>query len=162
MDKDTLMAHVIDLTVGWLANGNARVSADDVTAFLKSASLAVASLDSPADTGGVESPSEHVPATSVRKSLASEDHIISMIDGKPYRALKRHLTTNGLTPDEYRARYNLKSDYPMTAPSYSVARSALAKSNGLGRKKGDTAAARKANSVKVPARRKALTPKFGA
>jgi predicted transcriptional regulator len=42
----------------------------------------------------------------VRKSLASPEFIISMIDGKPYRVLRRHLTTHGLSPDEYRARYN--------------------------------------------------------
>jgi hypothetical protein len=70
----------------------------------------------------------------VRKSLASPDRIISMIDGKPYRTLRRHLSTHGLTPDEYRARYKLKPDYPMVAPAYSEARRAMAKKIGLGRK----------------------------
>ncbi|EZP56491.1 ROS/MUCR transcriptional regulator family protein [Sphingomonas sp. RIT328] len=69
---------------------------------------------------------------SVRKSLASRDHIISMIDGKPYRTLRHHLATNGLTPDEYRQRYALKSDYPMVAPSYCESRSVMAKTIGLG------------------------------
>lgn len=57
-----------------------------------------------------------------------------MIDGKPYRMLKRHLGANGLTPDEYRERYGLKSDYPMAAPSYLASRSETARRNGLERK----------------------------
>ncbi|PTW44186.1 ROS/MUCR transcriptional regulator protein [Sphingomonas faeni] len=61
-----------------------------------------------------------------------------MIDGKPYKTLRRHLSTNGLTPKEYRTRYNLKSDYPMVAPSYSEARRTMAKFIGLGRKPGQT------------------------
>jgi len=69
-----------------------------------------------------------------RKSLANPDHIISMIDGKPYRMLRRHLTTHGLTPDEYRKRYHLPADYPMVAPNYAAQRSALAVKIGLGRK----------------------------
>ena len=63
----------------------------------------------------------------MRKSLASKDHIISMIDGKPYKTLRRHLSTNGMTPDEYRARYNLKPDYPMVAENYSEARRTMAR-----------------------------------
>ena len=58
-----------------------------------------------------------------------------MIDGKPYKTLRRHLSTHGLTPESYRARYNLKSDYPMVAPSYSDHRREVAKKLGLGRKK---------------------------
>ena len=79
-----------------------------------------------------EAPTEYTPAVSVRKSLASKDHIISLIDGKPYRTLRRHLTGHGLTPAEYRARYNLKADYPIVAESYSEARRTMAKRIGLG------------------------------
>ncbi|MGK4495599.1 MucR family transcriptional regulator, partial [Klebsiella pneumoniae] len=83
----------------------------------------------------------------VRKSLASKDHIISMIDGKPYKTLRRHLATHGMTPAEYRERYGLKPDYPMVAETYSESRRAMAKKIGLGRKpgarKGDGAAAAK-------------------
>jgi predicted transcriptional regulator len=70
----------------------------------------------------------------VRKSLANRDRIISMIDGAPYASLKRHLTSHGLTPAEYRAHFGLKPDYPMVAPGYSEGRRALAKQLGLGRK----------------------------
>jgi len=79
---------------------------------------------------------EHKPAISVRKSLASDDHIISMIDGKPYKALRRHLASHGLTDEEYRARYKLSADYPMVSRSYSAARATMAKAIGLGRKAG--------------------------
>ena len=125
-----------ELTVAWLSNPNTRTSADDVPAFLTSMHDAVARLTSPAVAEPEVEAAEHAPAVSVRKSLASPDHIISMIDGKPYKTLRRHLSTNGLTPAEYRQRYNLKDDYPMVAATYSEARRAMAKAIGLGRKAG--------------------------
>ena len=126
-----------ELTVAWLANPNTRSSADDVPTFLKSMFDAVSSLGTPPATETPAQPAqEHAPAVSVRKSLASKDHILSMIDGKPYKALRRHLASRGLTPDQYRERYNLKADYPMVAEAYSESRRAMAKSIGLGRKAG--------------------------
>jgi len=102
---------------------------------------AVARLSAPAmPLSEAEPAQDHTPAVSVRKSLANPDHIISMIDGKPYKALRRHLSTNGLTPDEYRRRYGLKPDYPMVAANYSESRRAMAHKNGLGRKAGAAAA----------------------
>ena len=72
------------------------------------------------------------PAVPVRKSVG-EDFIICLEDGKKLKMLKRHLrTTYGMTPDEYRAKWNLPRDYPMVAPAYAAARSQLAKSLGLG------------------------------
>jgi len=133
-----------DLTMAWLSNPNTRAGADDVPHFLKLMhgavnELAGSSIPAPV---AAEAGEEFTPATTVRKSLASKDHIISMIDGKPYRTLRRHLSTHGLTPEEYRARYKLKPDYPMTAESYSEARRAMAKKIGLGRKPGQSAAAK--------------------
>jgi predicted transcriptional regulator len=84
---------------------------------------------------------EHVPAVSVRKSLSSPDHIISLIDGKPYKTLKRHLATHGLTDKQYRERYKLPASYPMVAPGYSEARRAVAEKSGLGRKRPTSPAA---------------------
>lgn len=89
---------------------------------------------------------EHVPAVSVRKSLSSPDHIISLIDGKPYKTLKRHLATHGLTEKQYRERYKLPASYPMVAPSYSEARRAVAEKMGLGRKQTTSPAAEAAAS----------------
>ncbi|MDX3911158.1 MAG: MucR family transcriptional regulator [Sphingobium sp.] len=77
---------------------------------------------------------EHVPAVTVRKSLASRDHILSMIDGKPYKSLKRHLSRHGMTPADYRQRFGLPTDYPMVAPGYFEQRREVAKRLGLGRK----------------------------
>jgi len=68
-----------------------------------------------------------------------KDGIISLVDGNKYKMLKRHLSTNGLTPAEYIAKFNLPSDYPMVCSKYSKSRSKLAKTYGLGRKAGSTA-----------------------
>ncbi len=92
---------------------------------------------------------DHVPAVSVRKSIASPDHIISLIDGKPYKTLKRHLGTHGLTPEQYRERYKLPKSYPLVAQNYSDARRAVAQRLGLGRK---TAAAPVTAAAPSPAR----------
>jgi predicted transcriptional regulator len=128
-----------ELTIAWLSNPNTRTSAEDVPSFLRSMHDAVAALGGAvADTPVAAETTEYTPAVSARKSLASKDHIISMIDGKPYKTLRRHLATNGLTPEEYRARYGLKKDYPMVAESYSETRRAMAHKIGLGRKPGQS------------------------
>ena len=75
---------------------------------------------------------EYKPAVTARKSLSSPDHIISLIDGKPYKTLRRHLSGHGMTPEQYRERYNLKPDYPMVARNYSESRRAMAHKIGLG------------------------------
>lgn len=125
-----------DLTIAWLSNPNNRATLDDVSAFLRKMHADVLALADNAtateDAGEETASTAFAPAVSVRKSLASKDHIISMIDGKPYRTLRRHLSTHGLTPEEYRERYNLKPDYPMVAPSYSEQRRAMAHKIGLG------------------------------
>jgi predicted transcriptional regulator len=127
------------LTIAWLGNQHNRVNADDVPAFLNSMYQTVAQLAG----GGAPQEEEVVTPTyeakvTARKSLASKDHIISMIDGKPYKTLRRHLATNGMTPAEYRERYGLKADYPMVAENYSASRREMAKKIGLGRKPGQT------------------------
>ena len=131
-DEVTMAA---ELTAAWLSNPHTRVSADEVASFLTSMHKTVAELGEP-NAQNPENPSTNsfAPAISARKSLASPDHIVSMIDGKKYKTLRRHLATNGLTPDEYRQRFNLKADYPMVASAYSEARRAMAKTIGLGRK----------------------------
>lgn len=68
----------------------------------------------------------------IRKSIG-RDGLVSFIDGKVYKTLKRHLSSHGLDPESYRERFGLPSDYPMVAPSYAARRSALAKEIGLGR-----------------------------
>ena len=130
-----------ELTVAWLGNSNTRVQADDVPRFLKSMHDALNGLSSSGagaeSAAPEEAPQEHTPAVSAKKSLATPNHILSMIDGKQYKTLRRHLSRHGLTPDEYRTRYGLKKDYPMVAQAYSEVRRAMAKQIGLGRKAGE-------------------------
>jgi predicted transcriptional regulator len=78
-----------------------------------------------------EAPVERPTSAQIRRSVR-DDGIVSFIDGKPYKTLKRHLTAHGLDPRSYRERYGLPEDYPMVAPSYAEKRSALARSMGLG------------------------------
>ena len=87
-------------------------------------------------------------AAQIRKSI-TPDALISFVDGKPYKTLKRHLSKSGMTIEQYRERYGLPRDYPSTAASYSEQRSALAKSLGLGnqRKKAAPMAAEQAETV---------------
>ncbi len=76
------------------------------------------------------------PAVSVRASV-KPDYIVCLEDGKKMKMLKRHLmTAYNMTPDEYRQRWDLPSDYPMVAPNYAEKRRELAKKIGLGRKPG--------------------------
>jgi predicted transcriptional regulator len=147
-----------DLTIAWLSNPNTSASAADVPAFLQKVHNALNSMAS--SQSAVEQPvePEYTPAVTVRKSLASKDHIISLIDGKPYKTLRRHLSGHGLTPDDYRKRYGLKPDYPIVSESYSQARRDMAKKIGLGRKPGtkvqtpakSAATAKPANGVAKP------------
>ena len=127
-----------ELTAAWLGNHGTRAHTDDVPTFLRRMHATLLELQAgehPAEPEQPQAPEEYTPAVSVRKSLANPDRIISMIDGKPYRSLKRHLGRHGLTPVEYRARYGLKPDYPMVAPGYSAARREMAHSIGLRRKR---------------------------
>jgi predicted transcriptional regulator len=140
-DETTLDAVELaaELTIAWLGNQNNRVSAEDVPAFLRTMHATVSELSgaagtSPATAEETAPEQEYTPAVSPRKSLASKDHIISMIDGKPYKTLRRHLSTHGMTPEQYRERYNLKADYPMVAETYSEQRRAMAHRIGLGQK----------------------------
>lgn len=74
------------------------------------------------------------PAVATEDSI-TEDYIICLEDGKKLKMLKRHLRSKfGLTPDQYRAKWNLPPSYPMVAPGYAIKRSQLAKEIGLGRK----------------------------
>lgn len=75
------------------------------------------------------------PAVNPKRSVF-DDYIICLEDGKKFKSLKRHLMSHfGLTPEQYREKWGLEPNYPMVAPSYAAARSALAKKTGLGRKR---------------------------
>ena len=144
-----------ELTMAWLSNPNTRVAAEDVPSFLKSMHQAVQDLATGSVEEQPEAAREFTPAVTARRSLSSKDHIVSMIDGKPYKTLKRHLSRHGLTPQQYRQRYNLKPDYPMVSESYSQTRRDMAKRIGLGRKPKGAAAAADAKPTAGRGRKKA-------
>lgn len=134
-EENNLVAMTIEIVASYVAHNN--IGPDDVPDFITKTHAAITGISKEPDVpseGAPPAEAEFTPAVTVRKSLASPDHIISMIDGKPYKTLKRHLGTHGLTPAEYRARYSLKTDYPMVAPGYSAQRREVAKRLGLGRK----------------------------
>lgn len=129
-----LLGLAADVAIAWLSNPKTRVPANELPAAIETIYGALESLTSKS----VEA--VFTPAVSVRRSLASKDHIISMIDGKPYKMLKRHLTLNGLTPVQYRERYGLRADYPMVSVNYADTRRNIAREIGLGRKPGASVA----------------------
>lgn len=128
-DKTDLAQLTVQLLSSYLSNNI--VPREDLAELIKTTRAAL-SDEAPAQP---LSKPEFVPAVSVRKSLASPNHILSLIDGKPYKILKRHLAQHGLTPAQYRERYDLPSDYPMTAKAYSDERRATAARIGLGGRK---------------------------
>lgn len=106
--------------------------AADVPGLISNVHRAVTELDNPPPAPEPQ----REPAVSIRASV-KHDHIVCLEDGKKLKMLKRHLATHyNLTPDQYRARWNLPADYPMVAPAYTEVRRNLAKSIGLGRKPG--------------------------
>lgn len=129
-DPNNLTQLTVDLLGAYVANN--QVQHGDLASLIQSTHAALRGIDSP-EPPAPEEP-EHKPAVSLRKSLGSKTHIISMIDGKAYQTLKRHLSKHDLTPDQYRERYGLPKSYPMVAPAYSQARRAIAEKLGLGRK----------------------------
>ena len=139
--KEMLVAHTTDIVVSYVANNS--LGADDVSSLIQSVFGTLAGL-------GQESAAPAArpdPAVSIRSSV-KRDHVVCLEDGKKMKMLKRHLMTDhGLTPDEYRARWGLASDYPMVAPDYADKRRDLAKKIGLGRKPGQRRGRRKKATV---------------
>jgi predicted transcriptional regulator len=109
---------------------NNGVSRSDLSGLLSGVAEALSRLGVPAPLV----PEKPIPTVPVKKTI-TPDFLVSLEDGKRYKTLKRHLGAHGLTPSEYREKWGLPADYPMVAPNYSDARSALAKTSGLGRKK---------------------------
>jgi len=139
--QDMLITHTTDIVVSYVANNS--LGSDDVSSLIRDVYGTLAGL------GGenAEPEARPDPAVSIRSSV-KKDHIVCLEDGKKMKMLKRHLMTDhGLTPDEYRARWGLASDYPMVAPDYADKRRDLAKKIGLGRKPGQRRGRRKKASA---------------
>ena len=130
MDQQTDAARFIDLAAdivsAYVTNNSVQTS--DLPTLIGAVHGALLSIASESVEKPVEAPT---PAVSVKKSI-TPDHLISLEDGKRYKSLRRHLSTRGLTPEQYREKWGLPRDYPMVAPNYSKQRSELAKSAGLG------------------------------
>jgi predicted transcriptional regulator len=108
--------------------GKNQTSRTDLPALIRTVHAAL--TDAAAPSPGPAPP--QTPAVTVRRSI-TPDAILCMECGKPFKSLKRHLSTDhALSPDAYRAKWSLPKTYPMVAPAYSAARSVLAKSIGLG------------------------------
>jgi predicted transcriptional regulator len=120
--------------------GNNVLPAAQLPDVIRTIYSSISALDGGGAAGGLGGK----PIVPVKKSIAP-DYIICLEDGKKLKMLKRHLrTAYGMTPEEYRIKWNLPADYPMVAPNYAAQRSAFAKKIGLGRKPG----ARKAKTKK--------------
>ena len=134
MDDARNEADLISLTAEIVSAfvSNNSIKSEEVANLVRETHGALSELG-PRSTSEAPSEPAFTPAVSIRTSRGSRDHILSLIDGKPYKTLTRHLSKHGLTPAQYRERYGLPKTYPMVAPAYSEARSAMAKKIGLGR-----------------------------
>ena len=119
-----------EIVSAYVANNS--VPVPDLPDIIARVHTALTRLGSPVAEREPDTPVEQPSGAQIRRSVRP-DGIISFIDGKTYKTLKRHLTSRGLDPRTYRDRYGLPADYPMVAPRYAEQRSALAKAIGLGR-----------------------------
>lgn len=129
-DSGILLELTSEVVCSYVSNNP--LAASDLSALIKDVHKALGELSAPA---AEPIPEKQKPAVSVKKSLG-HDHLICLEDGKKFKSLKRHLKTHyDLSPDQYREKWGLPSDYPMVAPAYAEKRSRLAKEMGLGQKR---------------------------
>jgi predicted transcriptional regulator len=127
-NKELLVELTAEIVAAYV--GNHVVPSGDLGALISDVHSALSSTSGQeAVAPAVEKPKPPVP---VKKSVHN-DYLICLEDGMKFKSLKRHLMTHyGMTPEEYREKWDLPSDYPMVAPAYAEARSRLAKEMGLG------------------------------
>jgi predicted transcriptional regulator len=112
---------------------NNSVSSAEIPALISQVYLALMRVSSGAAGAGPAEPLK--PAVSIKRSITPA-YLVCLEDGKKFKSLKRHLGTQyQMTPDQYRAKWNLPADYPMVAPDYAAVRSQLAKQMGLGQQR---------------------------
>lgn len=136
MDDPTgasLLDLTTDVVAAYLANN--KIAAEQVPDLIARVHASLADLGRP--SAAQEPAPIKLTDRRIRRSI-KPDALISFEDGKPYKALKRHLSVRGMTIDDYRQKWGLPSDYPSVAATYSEQRSAMARSLGLGRKPGPT------------------------
>ena len=138
--NETLITLTSDIVAAHVSNNN--VDVDAVPQLISNVYSALSGLGEPVEVEE-ERPD---PAVSVRSSV-KKDHIVCLDCGKKMKMLKRHLSTeHDMSPEEYRQRWDLPSDYPMVAPAYAETRRDLAHKIGLGRKPGQKRGRKKAAS----------------
>ncbi|WP_294261102.1 MucR family transcriptional regulator [uncultured Sphingomonas sp.] len=126
---ETLVTLTADIVAAHVSNNSVAVS--DLPLLIQNVHGALAGLGGPAP----EPETKQEPAVSVRASI-KPDYLVCLEDGKKLKMLKRHLMTHyQMTPEQYRAKWNLPADYPMVAPNYAEQRRSLAKKIGLGTKR---------------------------
>lgn len=127
-DRETLVTLTADIVAAHVSNNSVAIS--DIPLVIRSVHEALAGLGAKVEP----EPEPQQPAVSVRASV-KPDYIVCLEDGKKLTMMRRYLMTNfGLTPEAYRAKWNLPKDYPMVAPNYAERRRELAKEFGLGTK----------------------------
>ena len=112
--SDDLITLTAEIVSAHVSNNN--VASADVGALIGSVYQALSGLGAPVEAAPPEKPKG---AVSIRASV-KPDHLVSMIDGKPYKMLRRHLNQHGYTPESYRETFALPRDYPMVAASYEL------------------------------------------
>ncbi len=126
----TLIELTADIVSAYVSRNSVRTS--DLSALIESVHVSLGKLHGRAEPEVVAEPLK--PAVPIKRSI-TEEVIFCLEDGKRFKSLKRHLSSNhGMTPQEYRAKWGLAKDYPMVAPAYASERSTLARSLGLGQK----------------------------
>jgi predicted transcriptional regulator len=119
----------VDIVSAYVSNNSVPVS--ELANLLTNVHAALGGLAAGGSTAPAKDAVEKLTPAQIKKSI-TPDSLISFEDGKPYKTLRRHLTIRGLTPEDYREKYGLPRDYPMTSASYSAQRSELARALGLG------------------------------
>jgi predicted transcriptional regulator len=144
-------AHVAQILSSYLANNT--VAANELHSVIESVKRAFGGTVGSTSTLGAEAEQKWTPAVPIKKSISPEE-LTCLCCGEKFKSLKRHLqTAHQLTPEGYRAAFDLKRDYPLVAPAYAARRSDLAKSLGLGRKPGPRSLAKKASPKGRPAKK---------
>lgn len=141
--NDLLVTLTADIVSAHVSNNS--VAVGDVATLIANVHSALFALNvHPAPVAPVQE-----PAVPIRSSV-KQDYIVCLEDGKKLKMLKRHLMTSyQMTPADYRAKWNLPADYPMTAPAYAARRKELAVKIGLGRKPGTKVTAKAAGKARV-------------
>ena len=128
--EDKILQHTKDIVAVWMSSHSFDASQHDTCEFVKNVYKTLQSLVYREYYD--ESTPRNIDAKAIKSSI-KEDYLVCLEDGRKFKSLKRHLKTQyNLTPDDYRKKWGLSHDYPMTAPAYAKQRSELAKSMGLG------------------------------